>query len=150
MRSPVPEALQYLVFKVQFRESKTKVPFGLSTCQYQNFHTALKPLSCIDFSDRVYHFIGRSASNPYSTYIVASKFNTSIFTPQHRRIFHPKTDINRSPLTQSPPNSTRNHPPNRPKPAPTIAPATGPNSTGTPALTAGNIAATTAPPFVTS
>jgi hypothetical protein len=27
LRPPAPEALLYLVFKVQFRESKTKVPF---------------------------------------------------------------------------------------------------------------------------
>jgi len=33
LRPPVPEALSYLVFKVQFRESKTKVPFQPSTCQ---------------------------------------------------------------------------------------------------------------------
>ncbi len=128
MRSPVPEALLYLVFKVQLRLRKTKVSFGPSTCQYQNFHTALKPLSCIDFSDRVYHFIVRSASNPYSTYIVAPKFNTSIFTPTHRRIFHPKTHINRSPLAQSPPNSTRNHPPNRPQTSPHDRPRPSPNS----------------------
>ena len=123
MRPPVPEAMVYLVFKVQFREwfdyahqpSKTKVPFQPSTCQYPIFHTALKPLSHIHFSLSVNRFLGLSASNPCSTYIIALKFNTSIFTPTHSRILNPKTNSNRSPLPQSPPNSTRNHSPNRPQ-----------------------------------
>lgn len=42
LRPPAPEALLYLVFKVQFREPKTKVPFHSSTCQSPIFHTHSK------------------------------------------------------------------------------------------------------------
>jgi len=58
-RPPVPEALLYLLFKVQFRESKTKVPFGLSTCQYPKIHIHSKALSCNTFSLSVNHFFGQ-------------------------------------------------------------------------------------------
>ena len=122
-RPPVPEALLYLVFKVQFRESKTKVPFQPSTCQYPNFHIHPKALSCNTFPLSVNHFFRQRASNSYSTYIVAPKFNTSILTPTHSRIFHPKTHINRittcpkppkqypKPPPKSPPNQPRRSPP---------------------------------------
>jgi hypothetical protein len=44
LRPPVPEALLYVVFKVQFREYTTKLPFQPATCQYPNFHTHSKAL----------------------------------------------------------------------------------------------------------
>jgi len=122
LRSPVPEALLYLVFKVQFRESKTKVPFGPSTCQYQNFHIHSKALSSNTFSLSANHFFRQRASNPGSTDIVAPKINTSNLTPTHSRIFHPKTDIN--PITTSPkppkqnPKPPPKSPPNQPPPSP--------------------------------
>jgi hypothetical protein len=37
------EALVYLAFKVQFRESSTKVSFQPVTCQYPNLTIASKP-----------------------------------------------------------------------------------------------------------
>jgi hypothetical protein len=37
------EALMYLAFKVQFRESSTKVPFQPVTCQYPILTIASKP-----------------------------------------------------------------------------------------------------------
>ncbi len=39
----LPEALMYLAFKVQFRESSTKVSFQPVTCQYQILTVASKP-----------------------------------------------------------------------------------------------------------
>jgi hypothetical protein len=43
---PIAEALLYLAFKVQFRESSIKVPFQPVTCQYPNFNSRFKTLSC--------------------------------------------------------------------------------------------------------
>jgi hypothetical protein len=43
---PIAEALLYLAFKVQFRESSTKVPFQPVTCQHPNFNSRSKALFC--------------------------------------------------------------------------------------------------------
>jgi hypothetical protein len=59
--------LVYLVFKVQFRESQTKVPFQPAACQYPKFHTHSKTLSCKAFRLSVNRFFRRGASNSCGT-----------------------------------------------------------------------------------
>ena len=66
-RPPVPEALVYLVFKVQFRESQTKVPFPPAACQYPKFHTHFKSLSCKASRLSVNRFFRGGASNTCGT-----------------------------------------------------------------------------------
>ena len=80
-RPPVPEARVYLVFKVQLRPSKTKVPFQPSACQYPTFHTHSKTWSCKAFRLSVNLFFTLGASNSCCTWVWAEKFHTPILTP---------------------------------------------------------------------
>jgi len=75
----------YLVFKVQLRRSKRKVPFQPSACQYPSFHTHSKTLSCKAFRLSVNLFFTRGASNSCCTWVWADKFDTPILTATHWR-----------------------------------------------------------------
>jgi hypothetical protein len=56
---PIAEALLYLAFKVQFRESSTKVPFQPVTCQHLNFNSRSKTLSCKAYRLSVNDFLNK-------------------------------------------------------------------------------------------
>jgi hypothetical protein len=64
---PATKALLYLLFKVQFRESQTKLSFQPVACQYPNFSNHSKTLSCKAFRLSVNRFFRGWASNSCCT-----------------------------------------------------------------------------------
>ncbi len=64
---PATKALLYLLFKVQFRESQTKLSFQPVACQYRIFHTHSKVLSHKNYRFSVNRFFRGWASNSCCT-----------------------------------------------------------------------------------